>query len=525
MTKIIDQTLEMEFLISATPYEVLKYCKNLWVDRNQHWSRVWHPDHYYLNPNTFENLYERNDRTIDIALCLVSAEDDQVSLILNRNTKEGKIDNSVLCAALSNRNVVSDLYEEIPRWLRDRINWIVNHGEEDAIHALFEDNTSLPNELANLALYDEYTIKEFDNEFKKIPNNEKWYSCKVFYTKEELDNRRLRVISATLRNKRFQRRNLHTYFDISKKAWNLLITLPVSEDMYFFLSRNIKEISYHQFRPSEKWSLDNKNNLMKFIDLFLERWGKFDSENDYKILKNLIIGIDDYHIKECKDFLLAKNENAITEGFFSSKLFSSIRMLWIFFDASDDKKEFKEMIEKYEKKYSKYFYLGLLKHDWLFKLKEDSFYSDKFKIILRDKIFEFNDEIVSETFRDKHIDLQSGMNKKERLENNIIDFDYYYDSEIDKEEEKLESNLVLLKKEILEELEVKIEENHKEIINCLSDNEENYIELKDKNIDASQRIEEQQYNFYQSIVSHQKESFNFLIIIIILLIIIIIMLF
>ena len=117
------------------------------------------------------------------------------------------------------------------------------------------------------------------------------------------------------------------------------------------------------------------------------------------------------------------------------------------------------------------------------------------------------------------------MNKKERLENNIIDFDYYYDSEIDKEEEKLESNLVLLKKEILEELEVKIEENHKEIINCLSDNEENYIELKDKNIDASQRIEEQQYNFYQSIVSHQKESFNFLIIIIILLIIIVIMLF
>ena len=229
----------------------------------------------------------------------------------------------------------------------------------------------------------------------------------------------------------------------------------------------------------------------------------------------MIAKIETYgeNLFKLQDYLLDKNDESITEGFFANTY--SIKFF---------RKKIFDNFDEYLKKYGRPFLLGLMNHDELF-LKSGYY---EIKIKFQNAILDFKEpkdieeyESLENYFNDRADELFKKNPKRyiESLYHEYIENEEIPDDKFSDLYEKLESHF----KDIKEDNDNK--ENQKEIINYLSDIQSNYIDLENKNIDDSQRIEEQQHNYYKKILGLQSDASIFLIIIIILLIIVIFMLF
>ena len=336
---------------------------------------------------------------------------------------------------------------------------------------------------------------------------------------------------------------------LQNNIWNLLLTLPVNYSTAYNVASCIQ--TFH----SLDFTFEFKNSLIPFdfsrvgrfddkkireeIDeedleyhkVFLEnaitRWDILLKSNDEEsvytkrhvqdIKKYMIAKIETYgeNLFKLQDYLLDKNDESITEGFFANTY--SIKF---------SRKKIFDNFDEYLKKYGRPFLLGLMNHDELF-LKSGYY---EIKIKFQNAIFDFKEpkdieeyESLENYFNDRADELFK-KNPKRYIESLYHEYIDNENEEIPDDKfsdlyEKLESHF----KDIKEDNDNK--ENQKEIINYLSDIQSNYTDLENKNIDDSQRIEEQQHNYYEKILGLQSDASIFLIIIIILLIIVIFMLF
>ena len=550
--KTINEITEREYLLSIPASEVLKYIKEKsFIPNTYDFMEYKFRNDYEIAHSTVEALIKKNDRLIDMALCLNINDDEQIEKILLRNTKNSVIDSEILSAILSNREAVISNMLHIPSWLNKRISWIINSGSDEHIEILFRENISIPYALANVVL-----------ELKNKKNDDKYDEYK-FIDKKDIkisDERFLFIIVMLLENPAIQhkpRRNFgDTYLGygtdkrtLQNNIWNLLLTLPVNYSTAYNVASCIQ--TFH----SLDFTFEFKNSLIPFdfsrvgrfddkkireeIDeedleyhkVFLEnaitRWDILLKSNDEEsvytkrhvqdIKKYMIAKIETYgeNLFKLQDYLLDKNDESITEGFFANTY--SIKF---------SRKKIFDNFDEYLKKYGRPFLLGLMNHDELF-LKSGYY---EIKIKFQNAIFDFKEpkdieeyESLENYFNDRADELFK-KNPKRYIESLYHEYIDNENEEIPDDKfsdlyEKLESHF----KDIKEDNDNK--ENQKEIINYLSDIQSNYTDLENKNIDDSQRIEEQQHNYYEKILGLQSDASIFLIIIIILLIIVIFMLF
>jgi len=550
--KTINEITEREYLLSIPAGEVLNYLKDKVLIANTYdFLEYSYRNDYQIANSTVEVLIKKNDRLIDMALCLNINDDEQIEKILLRNTKNSVIDSEILSAILSNREAVISNMLHIPSWLNKRISWIINSGSDEHIEILFRENISIPYALANVVL-----------ELKNKKNDDKYDEYK-FIDKKDIkisDERFLFIIVMLLENPAIQhkpRRNFgDTYLGygtdkrtLQNNIWNLLLTLPVNYSTAYNVASCIQ--TFH----SLDFTFEFKNSLIPFdfsrvgrfddkkireeIDeedleyhkVFLEnaitRWDILLKSNDEEsvytkrhvqdIKKYMIAKIETYgeNLFKLQDYLLDKNDESITEGFFANTY--SIKFF---------RKKIFDDFDEYLKKYGRPFLLGLMNHDELF-LKSGYY---EIKIKFQNAIFDFKEpkdieeyESLENYFNDRADELFK-KNPKRYIESLYHEYIDNENEEIPDDKfsdlyEKLESHF----KDIKEDNDNK--ENQKEIINYLSDIQSNYTDLENKNIDDSQRIEEQQHNYYEKILGLQSDASIFLIIIIILLIIVIFMLF
>jgi len=550
--KTINEITEREYLLSIPASEVLKYIKEKsFIPNTYDFMEYKFRNDYEIANSTVEALIKKNDRLIDMALCLNINDDEQIEKILLRNTKNSVIDSEILSAILSNREAVISNMLHIPSWLNKRISWIINSGSDEHIEILFRENISIPYALANVVL-----------ELKNKKNDDKYDEYK-FIDKKDIkisDERFLFIIVMLLENPAIQhkpRRNFgDTYLGygtdkrtLQNNIWNLLLTLPVNYSTAYNVASCIQ--TFH----SLDFTFEFKNSLIPFdfsrvgrfddkkireeIDeedleyhkVFLEnaitRWDILLKSNDEEsvytkrhvqdIKKYMIAKIETYgeNLFKLQDYLLDKNDESITEGFFANTY--SIKF---------SRKKIFDNFDEYLKKYGRPFLLGLMNHDELF-LKSGYY---EIKIKFQNAIFDFKEpkdieeyESLENYFNDRADELFK-KNPKRYIESLYHEYIDNENEEIPDDKfsdlyEKLESHF----KDIKEDNDNK--ENQKEIINYLSDIQSNYTDLENKNIDDSQRIEEQQHNYYEKILGLQSDASIFLIIIIILLIIVIFMLF
>ena len=102
--KTINEITEREYLLSIPASEVLKYIKEKsFIPNTYDFMEYRFRNEYEIANSTVEALIKKNDRLIDMALCLIISDDEQIEEILLRNTKNSVIDSEILSAILSNR--------------------------------------------------------------------------------------------------------------------------------------------------------------------------------------------------------------------------------------------------------------------------------------------------------------------------------------------------------------------------------------------------------------------------------------
>ena len=203
--KTINEITEREYLLSIPASEVLKYIKEKsFIPNTYDFMEYKFRNDYEIANSTVEALIKKNDRLIDMALCLNINDDEQIEKILLRNTKNSVIDSEILSAILSNREAVISNMLHIPSWLNKRISWIINSGSDEHIEILFRENISIPYALANVVL-----------ELKNKKNDDKYDEYK-FIDKKDIkisDERFLFIIVMLLENPAIQHKPRRNFGD------------------------------------------------------------------------------------------------------------------------------------------------------------------------------------------------------------------------------------------------------------------------------------------------------------------------
>ena len=323
MGKKSNEVIEREFLVSASPSEVLNYLQE--KSKAIPETKKYLYGEHNLPESTANALLARNDRVIDIGLALAVDDEALLEKLLARHTKDFVIDSSILTAVLSNKAAVSGLYSA-RNWLESRMELIVTKGLDEHIETLFS-NTYIPDQLIDQAL-----------------KKEEW--CKSVS-----EERYLAILWELLRNETVlsEPEDDHDY-DISQHGiisnyWNLLLTLPVGIDTASLLTNTLPKFqelsipySFSQSLNLKEDKKDWKNNSIEahkaFIDLVISRWVREPSEDDKEypssfdifnqIKKYTVQKMSSLYFSDLEDFLLSKNDFHITQGYFAGA-FSSYK--------------------------------------------------------------------------------------------------------------------------------------------------------------------------------------------------------
>ncbi|MBU3600097.1 hypothetical protein ICN28_06165 [Polynucleobacter sp. 30F-ANTBAC] len=348
------EIIEKEFLLSASPSEVLTYLQE--KSKSVPDGKRWLYDECQFPESTAKALLNRNNRVIDIGLALVIGDSELIETLLTRHTKDSVIDSSVLTAILSNKLAVSGLYSAKP-WLSKRIEWIAKNSSDEHIETLFS-NTYIPFEVIDQALE------------------------KKDWCKDVNEDRYFNILFELLRNPTvLAEPEDDRDYDISQHGvisgyWNLLLTLPVSDLTASLLTNTLpkfQELSIpYSFSQTLGLSEDRKlwkeNSIQShkaFLNIVFSRWVRNAQDEDkgqsqtfdiyHQIKKYTVQKISSLYFVDLEEFLLSKNDFHITQGYFSGA-FSSYNLSKLTINKFDS----------YLQKYGRPFLLGLTDNEGLF---------------------------------------------------------------------------------------------------------------------------------------------------------------
>lgn len=406
------EIIEKEFLLSASPSEVLTYFQE--KSRSVPDGKRWLYGEYDFSDETAKALFDKNNRVIDIGLALVIDDSEIIDNLLTRHTQDLVIDPSILTAILSNKLAVSGLYSAKP-WLSKRIEWIAKNGSDEHIETLFS-NTYIPFEIIDQALE------------------------KKDWCKDVNEDRYLNILFELLRNPTVlaEPEDDHDY-DISQHGvisgyWNLLLTLPVNDFTASLLTNTLPKFqelsipySFTQtLNLNEDEKLWKKNSIQKhkaFLDIVFSRWTrKPEDENKtrsqtldiyHQVKKYTVQKISTVYFEDLEEFLLSKNDFNVTQGYFSGA-----------FNSYNLSKLTVNKFDSYLKKYGRPFLLGLTDNEGLFLKRNRSIgkhFSDAiYKFKEADGIDEWDTLITNYDFKVRAL---SHRKDAEQYISSIYDFD------------------------------------------------------------------------------------------------------
>ncbi|MFN4895310.1 MAG: hypothetical protein ACK5HO_05960 [Pseudomonadota bacterium] len=307
--KINSALIELHFLISAPPTDVLRYLDNLANDINDRK----HP----LTDAAVEALLSRNDKVIDIGLAIIAHKQsgyhnddpvDYLAVIVERYPN----DPDVLTACLSNR--VSIGYFDAAPWLQQRLDDIIHNGTKEQLAALFS-NEILPSEILEAALNHENTSSDIS------------------------DDRYTTILWHLLKNPQIRREPKDdfdydwTQHRIIQSTWGLLLKLEATRANAELLSEYIQ--SFQELETprlpkdrSESASVNGSNKWLDdykaFLEIVFKRWATPASweHKDYdpwgRIRRTTIEKLGDVRSTQLEEFILTSNDRYRVIGFFSS---------------------------------------------------------------------------------------------------------------------------------------------------------------------------------------------------------------
>lgn len=326
--KFSSQAIELEYLLSAHPSEVLKYLD----------ARGQEPYDEALTPEILTDamakaLLDRNDRTVDIAIARVCSS-TVMSAIIERHLAKNAVrqsnqdsntpDSSVMIAALSNTRAVSFL-KSSARWLERWHRWLAYDADSVHLWTLF-DNPKVPHDLVR-------GILERSGPFAEVTrdrNRELLYGA---------------IRSMPVRRPPDQRAFLPDITAIAtiEASWGtLLIQDPADSDMVTCLIVNMEDFQSLSVPRSAYDALglpkdaDYRQAYRRFLEVVFARWSDSEDESsDWPFtkaaLRELIASKASFFQNEVDAYLREHPDVFVRRGYYRSfepKNLDEIRKLY-----------------------------------------------------------------------------------------------------------------------------------------------------------------------------------------------------